>query len=89
MINTGLEMPDMVCTAWANGIPKWLGGTGVEWLHCCIEHDLGASDIELFQCVVKSGFPVMGLVMLFEKDRNLLLMDILNILFNKNNLVIQ
>lgn len=27
------------CTAWPDGWPTWLGGTGDEWRHCCKLHD--------------------------------------------------
>ena len=27
------------CTAWPDGWPTWLGGTGAEWAHCCAAHD--------------------------------------------------
>ncbi len=27
------------CTAWPDGWPVWLGGTGTEWAHCCKAHD--------------------------------------------------
>jgi hypothetical protein len=27
------------CTAWPDGRPTWLGGTGTEWAHCCKIHD--------------------------------------------------
>lgn len=28
------------CTGWPDGWSTWLGGTGTEWRHCCIAHDL-------------------------------------------------
>jgi hypothetical protein len=63
------------CTSWPDGIPTWLGGTGVEWSHCCAAHDefyagydgwfgyLGAH-WELCQCVASAGFTGMGVIML-------------------------
>ncbi len=27
------------CTAWPDGWPRWLGGTGEEWAQCCAVHD--------------------------------------------------
>lgn len=30
---------DWRCTGWFNGWPTWIGGTGDEWKHCCVEHD--------------------------------------------------
>lgn len=50
------------CTAWPDGWPTWLGGTGSEWAACCKAHDefyagyegwLGylAAHWELAQCV--------------------------------------
>lgn len=56
-------MPDYECTSWWDGIPTWLGGTGREWLHCCVAHDLGASDRVLQQCVDAAGYPLMAFVM--------------------------
>ena len=47
-------MPDFECTLWPDGIPPEIGGTGQEWLHCCIAHDLGGADTELAQCVAHS-----------------------------------
>lgn len=38
-------MPDMECTWWPD---DWFG---LNITNCCIEHDLGASDWELFLCV--------------------------------------
>jgi len=58
-------MPDMQCTWWLDGIPTWLGGTGREWLHCCIQHDLQqVTDWGLAQCVAETGYPIMGVLML-------------------------
>jgi len=54
--------PDYECTSWLDGIPKWMGGTGQEWNHCCIAHDLGGSDVELLNCVNEIWFG-MGTVM--------------------------
>ena len=60
----GSMRPDNQCTLWPDGWPVWLGGTGREWLHCCIEHDHGGGDLELAQCVAGDGGLVMALVML-------------------------
>ncbi len=56
--------PDCQCTLFLDGWPKWLGGTGDEWLHCCVAHDLGASNMELYRCVNDAGFPVVAVIML-------------------------
>ena len=56
--------PDLQCTLWPDGIPPWLGGSGTEWLHCCLAHDLGASNVELFTCVAQAGFPAIAAIML-------------------------
>jgi hypothetical protein len=37
--------PDLECTLWPEG---W-------WGHCCIAHDLGASDADLAVCVIQSA----------------------------------
>ena len=58
-------MPDFQCTLWPD---EWFG-TSIT--NCCIEHDLGGSDLELAQCVA-TQFPenlalfgvVLGCVML-------------------------
>lgn len=55
--------PDMTCSSWLDGVPAWLGGNGDEWLHCCIAHDLGASDEFLQTCVEAAGYPSMAFVM--------------------------
>jgi hypothetical protein len=55
-------MPDNRCTLWLNGIPEFLGGTGEEWLHCCIDHDFGASHWQLAQCVAETS-PIMAVIM--------------------------
>lgn len=62
-------MPDLECTWWPDGVPAWLGGTGDEWLHCCVAHDLSdlpmlASDIVLARCVADAGHGWMAPVML-------------------------
>lgn len=36
---------DMACTGFPNGIGS------LSWLNCCIAHDLGSTDWELFTCV--------------------------------------
>lgn len=64
------------CTAWPDGWPKWMNGTGVEWAHCCKIHDefyANQLDLNLFEylgahfevgiCVAKVS-PLMGVVML-------------------------
>ncbi len=56
--------PDDNCTFWLDGWPTWLGGTGDEWLHCCIEHDYGGSDWLLSQCVAQEAGFGMALIML-------------------------
>lgn len=38
-------MGDMQCTLWPEG---W-------WHHCCIQHDLGGTDIDLAACVIQSA----------------------------------
>lgn len=60
------------CTAWPDGWPSWLGGTGHEWALCCKAHDefyagydgwlgyLGAH-YELAQCVGGAMGAVMWL----------------------------
>lgn len=59
-------MPDNRCTGWIDGWPSWMGGTGEEWLHCCVAHDIAAksvaNDIALGQCVAAVS-PAMGVVM--------------------------
>lgn len=56
--------PDMQCTGWPDGWPSWIGGTGDEWLHCCVAHDLGGTDIALAQCVAHAGlWPVAAALM--------------------------
>jgi hypothetical protein len=58
--------PDYRCTGWIDGWPTWLGGTGQEWLHCCVAHDqvdmTFQSALNLGQCVAATS-PVMGLIM--------------------------
>lgn len=54
--------PDMECTFWPDGWPVWLGGTGQEWHHCCVAHDLGASNLDLARCVAETS-PTMAAVM--------------------------
>ncbi len=61
--------PDLQCTSWPDGIPTWLGGSGDEWLHCCVAHDLSnlpmlASDLELYRCVADAGYWWVAIVML-------------------------
>lgn len=63
------------CTAWPDGIPTWLGGTGLEWQHCCKAHDLFydtytgwiggyfASHWELAKCVASAGYGAMAAIM--------------------------
>lgn len=38
-------MPDFECTWWPD---TWFG---ISLTQCCIEHDLGGSDLDLFHCV--------------------------------------
>lgn len=68
-------MSDNVCSSWINGWPTWMGGTGNEWIDCCIAHDafyartqeaatfayLGAH-WELAKCVANTS-PFMGAIM--------------------------
>lgn len=58
--------PDFECTWWPDGWPTWMGGTGREWLDCCIAHDLTpksfSGDLALGVCVAHVA-PVMGVVM--------------------------
>ncbi len=61
--------PDLECTFWPDGISSRLGGTGDEWLHCCVAHDLSTepwmqSNIDLFQCVSDAGYSGMATLML-------------------------
>jgi len=60
------------CTMWLDGWPIWLGGTGDEWLHCCVQHDQAYFDgavtllthVELGACVAWSaGGILMGCIM--------------------------
>jgi hypothetical protein len=54
--------PDFTCTLWIDG---WPWATNL-WRHCCIAHDLGGSDWQLFQCVAETGGAkefAMGLIM--------------------------
>ena len=53
-------MGDGTCTLWLDG---WPWGSGREWLRCCLEHDAGATDLELFHCVAQVSWP-MGVIML-------------------------
>lgn len=53
---------DMECSLWPDGWPVWLGGTGTEWLHCCVAHDLGASLAEFCSCLWQVS-PPMAVVM--------------------------
>lgn len=57
----------MECTLWPEGIPQWLGGSGFEWHHCCVAHDLSDQSLsavfQLGKCVAGSGFPIMGVIM--------------------------
>jgi hypothetical protein len=59
-------MPDYECTWWLDGWPTWLGGTGKEWLSCCVDHDLIeksiSGDIALAVCVAEIS-PLMGVLM--------------------------
>ncbi len=65
MTNIGPEV-DMECTMWPDGWPTWLGGTGSEWHHCCVAHDLVPitlqSNLNLWDCVSKINHS-MGLIM--------------------------
>lgn len=58
--------PDFECTGWLDGWPAFLGGSGDEWLNCCIAHDLAtksvAHDLALGRCVAEVS-PVMGVIM--------------------------
>lgn len=67
-------MSDGRCTFWFDGWPTWLGGSGNEWLHCCLDHDAAfdagvvtlTTHIKLGACVAASaGGPLMGLIMTF------------------------
>lgn len=51
---------DYECSWWPD---EWFG---VSINHCCVAHDLGGSDLELFQCVAEQGpyFWVLGVVMI-------------------------
>lgn len=55
------------CSLWPDGIPQSIGGTGSEWLGCCLAHDTSALTIQdhlaLGQCVADSGYPIIGGVM--------------------------
>lgn len=56
-------MPDMQCTLFPDGYP-WPFGSGDEWLHCCIAHDLGGSDIALAKCMAASGgWPIAAIAL--------------------------
>lgn len=55
-------LPDMECTFWPDGWPQWIGGTGQEWHHCCVAHDLGGTNIDLARCVAETS-PTMAVVM--------------------------
>lgn len=61
-----MSAPDFRCTGWIDGWPAWMGGTGEEWLHCCVAHDLAAktvaSDLALGKCVAAVS-PLMGAAM--------------------------
>ncbi|MCC6479995.1 MAG: hypothetical protein IT552_12395 [Sphingomonadaceae bacterium] len=62
------------CTAFPDGWPTWLGGTGSDWAHCCKAHDqfyasydgwLGyfGAHWDLATCVAQAGFAPIGAVM--------------------------
>jgi len=36
------------CTGFPNGLGRW------QWGHCCVEHDAGGSDVDLFGCLLKA-----------------------------------
>jgi len=60
--------PDNQCSFFPDGIPTLLGGTGNEWLHCCVAHDASdlnlAAHLDLAQCVSDSGYTAVGALML-------------------------
>lgn len=52
--------PDMQCTWWPD---EWFGQSIT---HCCIQHDLGGSDLDLARCVYETNpwlLPVAGLML--------------------------
>lgn len=50
---------DLECTWWPD---VWFG---VSIQDCCIAHDLGGSDLELFSCVASDkGLPIIAVVMI-------------------------
>lgn len=61
------------CTLWLDGWPRWAGGRGDEWRHCCEAHDVAylgepalrellAAHVELGRCVWEVS-PGMAVVM--------------------------
>ena len=66
---------DNRCTAWFDGWPTWLGGTGNEWIHCCQKHDemylvahtfgeFVAAHWELCSCVATVSWGMAGTMFL-------------------------
>lgn len=64
-------MQDYECTASPDGWPAWLGGTGDEWLGCCMAHDHAFdagtvtlwTHVELGHCVLEAGGWIMAPIM--------------------------
>lgn len=57
-------MRDNTCTFWPDGWP-W---NPTQWLHCCLDHDAGGTDLALGLCVAATGWLpeiMMGLVVGF------------------------
>lgn len=54
------------CSLSPDGIPSFLGGTGTEWLHCCVAHDMSqlqlADHYELARCISETGHPLIAFV---------------------------
>lgn len=52
------------CSLSPDGIPALFGGTGTEWLHCCVAHDLSALQLadhyELARCIASTGHPAVA-----------------------------
>lgn len=65
-------MSEDACTAWPDGWPAWLGGSGDEWRHCCIQHDAAyeagtstiQSHIDLAACVGQESWTMATVMFL-------------------------
>jgi hypothetical protein len=61
-----MNSADMQCTGWIDGWPTWLGGTGREWLHCCVAHDQAEMTIQsafnLGRCVAETNMVMAALM---------------------------